>query len=494
MDKVLEAIKIFNPNKTRHKLTKEEILKEFRIFGSSGVKLIMKHFDDEVIDELINETARILLDFKEKLPVHHLLREENQKKILEKIGGKFPEVYVKIVSCKRQELIINEIKASMRETENSMKLSISAVTPESELDKAKIKAEEIFSLERIKEEYEALIEEEMKEKAIKIVSDSKKRVLDYIEAMRKTPPVKLYYYRTSSGTVSCKIKTNSYSLRYSRGMGRAIRINRGDDSAEYPLIISAHYLLDFLYKNNIDYKNILIDPQSIEVFYMFNNYTSANLTPSFIKRWWEHGCPDLFRCSVNKDGKGQNFLGQKLPHFSTKLVESSFYGDYLVNNDITEEEAEFLTRGYEDSSLYKEIYSVLEAKKMSLDELENKLKEIQEYEKWIQKAIDDNKDEIFDFLKSEFSDRIITEEPLRINDDFGFDCGFIRVLTTNPEYNKNAKLIKNSPLYNKINLGLDISFPYGSQSLTLMTKQFNKIREVVKRETGENLYCKTMYD
>lgn len=157
----------------------------------------------------------------------------------------------------------------------------------------------------------------MKEKAIKIVSDSKKRVLDYIEAMRKTPPVKLYYYRTSSGTVSCKIKTNSCSLRYSRGMGRAIRINRGDDSAEYPLIISAHYLLDFLYKNNIDYKNILIDPQSIEVFYMFNNYTSANLTPS----------------------------------------------------------------------LYKEIYSVLEAKKMSLDELENKLKEIQEYEKWIQSVL-----------------------------------------------------------------------------------------------------------
>jgi hypothetical protein len=174
-------------------------------------------------------------------------------------------------------------------------------------------------------------------------------------------------------------------------------------------------------------------------------------------------------------------------------VECSYYGVY-VDEDITEEEARAIAKGREHTAIYKEIQSVLRAKRMTLKELEARLTENRAYERGIQEIIDDNKDEILDFLKNEFKSRIISEDPLRINDVFGPDCGFIYVYTNNPEYTENARILKNSPLSSEIKIGLDIQFPYNSQSLTLMRTQFDKIKEVVRRKTGENLYCKCILD
>ena len=224
---------------------------------------------------------------------------------------------------------------------------------------------------------------------------------------------------------------------------------------------------------------------------MFDNKVSCNLTSSFINSWWNYDCPDLYRCTVNKDGTGYNMLGERLPHFSTRLVEHTYIATY-VDKSITEEEVELLCKGRKNTVIYKEMRSVLKAKTISETDLQQMLEENKAYEKEIQDCIESNRREILDHLASVFEDRIISKEPFKLNENFGLDCGYIYIHTSNPEYNERKRILKKSSLSSQVSTGMDIEFPYDSQSLTLMTVQFDKIREIVKREKGIELYCKTM--
>jgi hypothetical protein len=41
---------------------------------------------------------------------------------------------------------------------------------------------------------------------------------------------------------------------------------------------------------------------------------------------------------------------------------------------------------------------------------------------------------------------------------------------------------------------MNVRMPYEPQSLTIKEKEFQKIKEIVSRELGEELYCRTVLD
>lgn len=297
---------------------------------------------------------------------------------------------------------------------------------------------------------------------------------------------KILIYKTSGGGISCKVNldNDSHGVTYHRGSGKLFRWNRGEDRKEYPLIVSFSYLDAFLGVNKVNYKTVEIDKNSIDVFYGYSignkNIYFTNLSQSNVDKWWNYDAPELYRYSVNKD-RHTNMFGLNLIYFSNQLVEWGWGGTY-VDEDITQEEVEKLTKGHETTHIAEEMWRVLNAQKLSEGEVEFLVEEVKKYEEQIQAVIDKHKDEI------------LASTAGMIDGTYGLDCGFLNVYTKNPQYNERKGLLKNRHKDIGRTQWLHVSMPRFAQSLTIQEKQFEKVKEIVFRELGEELYCKTMLD
>lgn len=227
---------------------------------------------------------------------------------------------------------------------------------------------------------------------------------------------KILIYKTSGGGVSCKVNLGDdrRNVTYHRGKGKLFRWNKGKDRDEYPMVVSFSYLDDFLAANDINYKTVEIDKNSIDIFYGYSHGNGevffANLTQRNIDKWWIYDAPDLYRYSVNKD-RHTNMWGLNLICFSNKLVEWSWNGTY-IDEDITQEEVEKLTKGHETTHIAEEMWRVLNAQKLSEGEVEFLVEEVKKYEEQIQAVIDKHKDEILASIAG------------MIDGAYGLDCGF----------------------------------------------------------------------
>lgn len=298
---------------------------------------------------------------------------------------------------------------------------------------------------------------------------------------------KVWIYRTSGGSVSCKVNLgdDGRSITYHRGKGKKYRWNHGEYHKEYPLIVSFSYLEEFLDVNGVNYKNVEIDPRSVDKFYGYSDWSRdhyfVNLTPANVNRWWNHDCPDLYRYTVNKERRS-NWFGLNLICFSNKLVECGWSGTY-IDEDITKEEVEKITRGHETSHVAEEMWRVLNAQTLSDGEIEYLVEEVRKYEEKIQAVIDKHQDEILASIQG------------MVDGSYGLDCGFLNIYTKNPKHNEQKGLLKNVKA-NDISHApwMNVRMPYEPQSLTIKQKEFQKVKEIVQRETGEELYCTTMLD
>lgn len=300
---------------------------------------------------------------------------------------------------------------------------------------------------------------------------------------------KVLFFQNKSGGVSCKVKLyDTNGFKYRKGELKSIRLNQEEDKSEYPLIIPFIMLDDFLNINGVKfYEEVEVDQNSLDVFYGYNGYghqkAVATLTPGFVKEWWNMDCPFLFRYEPNKTN--EKISGLCPPYFTDQLVESSCYGAYISRN-ITEAEVKALTNGREHTVIYKEMVNVLAAKAVSPEQVDEYQGYVDSYEAKIQSIIDNNKVAIVAHL---FDSGMFDEAGQERN--FGFDCGFLNVFTENPEYAEKKGILK----YVKGDCSwLKIELPYNSQSLTVMQKQFDKVKDIVLAETGERLYCTTMPD
>lgn len=71
----------------------------------------------------------------------------------------------------------------------------------------------------------------------------------------------------------------------------------------------------------------------------------------------------------------------------------------------------------------------------------------------------------------------------------------LNIYTTNPQYNEQKGLLKNVRRKGISHAPwMNVRMPYEPQSLTIKEREFQKIKEIVARELGEELYCKTMLD
>lgn len=290
--------------------------------------------------------------------------------------------------------------------------------------------------------------------------------------------------------MSCKVRLNDRTDGYSYqvGTGRNIRLNQDHDKEQYPLIVSFNTIDSFLRSNGVKNGEVEIDSNSLDVFYGYSGYghekVTAKLRSKFVNEWWNVDCPTLYRYTTNKDG-GVNILGVPLLYFTDCLVEASYYGTY-IDRTITEEEVLALTKGYEQTIIYREMMNVLKAKNVTKEQVDEMERFVVNYEKRIQKVIDNNKVAIMAHL---FDSNVFDETGKERC--FGLDCGFIYVYTTNQNYVQKKGLLKN---IKQVPDWLNVRFPYKTQSLTVMKEQFRKIKEVVFVETGEELFCKTMLD
>lgn len=302
----------------------------------------------------------------------------------------------------------------------------------------------------------------------------------------KAPPkARLYFYKNKSNGVSVKftfLDKPFSGFRYTIGTKRLIKYNRDEDRNKYQLIIGFSVLDNFLSANNIKDGEVEIDPASIEVFYGYDNTYAVSPTNSFVNKWWNYDCPDLFRYAVNKTGKS-NWTGLDFVYFSNKLVEASYMGTY-IDDDITEEEVKIFSRDREHTQIYTEMMNVLNAQNVSEEEIAEMESWIKSYEKNIQKAIDGDKLAIMMHIGDMF-DAAGKEK------SFGLDCGFLNIFTENEEYKKKKGLLKNLKTCAS---WLDVRMPYETQSLTVKTLEFQKVQEVVLKQTGEKLYCKAALD
>ena len=70
----------------------------------------------------------------------------------------------------------------------------------------------------------------------------------------------------------------------------------------------------------------------------------------------------------------------------------------------------------------------------------------------------------------------------------------LNIYTKNSQYNERKGLLKNR----QNDIGrvqwMNVRMPYEPQSLTIKEKEFQKVKEIVFRELGEELYCRTMLD
>lgn len=305
-------------------------------------------------------------------------------------------------------------------------------------------------------------------------------------------PKMLIYNR--GNTVACKINLGDrMGYTYHQGSGRSISRNKGKDREEYPYLVSMNYLEEFLYLNKVeDY--IEIDPNSIDEFYNFENKYFVKPTEKWVNTWWNYDCPYLYRYIVNKERKRDVFGINPVCRMDV-LVEPSFSGAY-IGDDITKEEVAAFTRNRENTGIAKEMEAMLEARNLNenKEEVERLEKEVKSYEAKVQKVIDENEQEILQYMY----DKNVLER--KEDGDFkekffGLDCGFLNIFTSNAKYNKAKRLLRNidntSTLHAK---WMNLNLPLSSQSLTVKRTGFEIIKKLVEKNIGEELYCTTMLD
>lgn len=357
---------------------------------------------------------------------------------------------------------------------------------------------------------------------------------------------KLLFEKTRNNTVRVKVNLgegNNNSFRYQSGTRRGIRLNQGEDSKEYPYTVSYQYLDSFLDVNNIKLDDVEIDPNSIDDFYVYDNYTTnvmVNLTPAKVREWWNYDCPDLYRCMVNKEGH-TNFFGMKLPVFQHKLVESS-WNFVHIGEDIREDEVERLTKETPNTRIAIEMRATLKSRELSDEKIKEMTEYIDKYEEKIQSVINENEKNIiktsvshylneliqpsvqekiknrledinfpdlssldkdtakttfFTFLEECGQKDIFKQVLISLDGLFGLDCGWINIFTSSDsQYIDYKKLLKNlNDLDYKYKSDyLTVNLPIFVQSTTIQRTQFDVIQKIVEDKTGERLYAHTQLD
>lgn len=484
---VFVAVSLMYPfNLYRLNLNHEGLLSGLGIFGILRMKYLLEHGTDAELNRLIVSSAKHIVEMAHTIPHRKLKWGENVQAIMVRVESEFPELFAKVNASIHQNNLVNGFKEDIRRSNDNMCRVATATMSPSEAEEQKRVCRMTCEQMRhaIKES-----EVEQKDELYDLLNESEANVLAFIDQKLAEEPVRLLYYWTGK-RVAVKLGWNKSSYKFERDHKKDIRSNRAQDKEDFSLVVSLEYIDDFLCLNGVRFQDVLIDERSIDACYSFYDVTSLELSPSFVSEWYNHDCPDLFRMAPNKHG-GVNMLGMPLPHFSSKLVESDWTSVY-IDEDITDEEARALMKGHESTRVSREIDIVLKSR--SVDDVSELETWINDFDARIQRVIDKNANAIKAALYKKFASRVHTGEngEPSIDDNFGFDCGFLHVTAALDEYKEKRGML--CALKSSASKWMPLRLPIFSQSTTLMAEQFRIAREFVYLETGLELIGHTVLD
>ncbi len=256
--------------------------------------------------------------------------------------------------------------------------------------------------------------------------------------------------------------------------------------------------------NEIEDEDIVIDENSIEQFYGFNDNYFVNPTKKWVSKWWNYDCPQLYRYTPNVDGTS-NFFGLCLICWQNLLIESGW--NYVhVGEDITEKEVEAFGEDYKHTAIYSQMQRVLKARNMTEEEKQDKIKEAEKIEKEIQNIIDEHKEEIMFSTLNDFKSycefdmeevKTLDEEEIqnlfyKIDSQMGLDCGFLYFKLA-----KGDELFKEISEYDSNHFkdgSLNINLPIFIQSTTIKRKMAKHIKNIVEDNSNYKLDYWTILD
>jgi hypothetical protein len=498
---VQEAIRImypFNPNSKE--INAKEVLKQVGVFDYRKVDALVATGSEEDLYRLIDESAKAVISFYDSLEEDKKFRikwGENVKKMVEKVRLLFTDWFEKAGEMVHQITLKEQFEDKIKSGVDRVKRFVSAlIDTEEKAQSTKAEIDELFA--KIKEEIEASDLNQSAKEDLIVAMEAKtiKDCYDFVDVKLVEKPVYVLYYRTGN-RVSVKANLNKNGYTYTQGRGKEVRYNKGKDREQFPLIVSVHYIEDFLYKNKVRDEDILVDTNSVDHYYSFEGFVSFNLTPSFVETWYNHDLPELYRHTPNKH-RHVTMLGMPICHFSNKLVETSWSADY-IDESISEEEVQALSKEHEQSGVVREMRNVLKARKMKEEGKKEELESyINSFDQRIQTIIDDNASTILERVAQMFPQRasIATgtdgQSILSINDNFGFDCGFLNIYPIHAEYTEKRSILRN--IDHSVAPWMNLQIPYGTQSTTVQTAQFEIIKGIVLKETGIELIGRTVLD
>lgn len=256
--------------------------------------------------------------------------------------------------------------------------------------------------------------------------------------------------------------------------------------------------------NKIESKDVVIDKNSIEQFYVFNDNYFVNPTKKWVNMWWNCDCPNLYRYMPNISGTS-NFFGLCLICWQNLLIESSWNYTH-IEEDITEKEVEAFGEDYKHTAIYSQMQRVLKARNMTEEEKQEKIKEAEKIEKEIQDIINEHKEEIMFSTLNDFKSyceldmeevKTLDEEEIqnlfhKIDSQMGLDCGFLYFKLA-----KGDELFKEISEYDSNHFkdgSLNINLPIFVQSTTIKRKMAEHIKNVVEDNSNYELTYWTTLD
>ncbi|SDX70957.1 hypothetical protein [Paenibacillus sp. PDC88] len=498
MQEVIRSVYPFSINENT--ATYKEVLRGLSVFGDRRVDIILKYCTSEQIVKLAAITAieitKMILDLpREK--IYQAKWGENQNKVLEAVQQYFP--WFEEVEEKLQlEVLATELSGKVKNSlERVLRIGAASIMNEKVAFNLRSQVDKRF--EDLRAEIEASIcEEEVKAHLIgKELPETKALALEHISKKFAEEPIRLLYYR--SGTrAAVKLAWNKDVYSIHKGRGKEVRLNRGEDRNPYGLIVSLNYIEEFLYFNEVRDDDVWVEEDSLESIYQFNSNISVNLTPAFVKEWYNYDAPVLQRISPNRGKRGETAFGMKLFHFTTNLVESSLSTDY-ISEDITHAEAFSLMKGYEHTRISKEIRNTLKAREIEEAGKTEEIKHwVEAYDARVQSVIDENSKSILNALSAAFHERVEWtpgtdgEMTLLLDDNFGLDCGYLNIQVNDSEYTEKRSILRNTS--SNVGPWMDVRMPVVSQSTTIMMKQFEIAKEIVKSKLGIELFGHTVLD
>lgn len=283
------------------------------------------------------------------------------------------------------------------------------------------------------------------------------------------------------------LKQNSFKYHSS------IRVSNNKDEETYKegyfLSVKATDFEYILKSNDISLDEVLFDENSITNFYCFKgdkDYTSQNLTKSFVKNWFNYDCSSLYKYTLNLN-KNYNWIGLKPFLFRDTLLECSFFEVYASENILDKEIEKIMEYSNSKGIVYEKLQNIINTKKLTKEEVENAYEIICKYDSKVQKTIDELKDK----LEEKFGNRL--------GEQYGLDCGFLYMYTKNETYKNAKRILINAPSeineYREVtNDSLNVNIPLGTQSTTVQREMFNFLKPFLEKKLNDEFYCLTKLD